>query len=128
TGAADRVSRAGSALEASPGGRRRRGPGRRGGLRAAERAGARAGSRPGYGGSRAVRTERIMDQLLILAVAGVGVWALRASAIVFAGGRTPSETTMRTLDYARHAVLAALVASAVAGGEGMAGLVAPSPQ
>ena len=69
-----------------------------------------------------------MDQLLILAVAGVGVWALRASAIVFAGGRTPSETTMRTLAYARHAVLAALVASAVAGGQGMGGLVAPTPQ
>lgn len=69
-----------------------------------------------------------MSDLLVFAAAGAGLWALRASAIVPAGGRVLPEPTTRALGYARHAVLAALITAAVAGGHGVGGLVTPSPQ
>jgi branched-subunit amino acid transport protein len=53
---------------------------------------------------------------------------MRASAIVLAGGRTLPPVMTQALAYAKHAVLAALVGGAVAGGEGLAVTVLPSPQ
>jgi branched-subunit amino acid transport protein len=63
-----------------------------------------------------------MTELLVLLAAGAGIWALRASAIVLARGRALPEPATRSLNYAKHAVLAALVASAVTGGRGLDGL------
>ncbi|MDA1062409.1 MAG: AzlD domain-containing protein, partial [Chloroflexi bacterium] len=69
-----------------------------------------------------------MNELVVLSVAGAGTSAMRASAIVLAGGRTLPEAATRALVYAKHVVLAALVASVVAGHEGVVVPCLPSPQ
>lgn len=58
-----------------------------------------------------------MSALLILTVAGIGAWGMRASAIVLAGGRTPPAAATRVLGYAKHAVLAGVVGAALAGAD-----------
>ncbi len=55
-----------------------------------------------------------MTELVILAVAGVGTWAMRASFIATAGGWQVPAAAQRALGHSRHAVLAALVATALA--------------
>jgi len=47
--------------------------------------------------------------VLILVAAGFVMWALRASAIVLAGGRPFPSLANRALGYGKHAVLAALL-------------------
>ena len=69
-----------------------------------------------------------MNELIILGAAGAATWAMRASAIVLVGGRTLPESVLRALVYAKHAVLAALVAAAVAGSEGISLSGGVSPQ
>jgi len=54
-----------------------------------------------------------VNELLVLFVAGMGMWAMRASAILLAQGRTLPESVTRALGYAKHAVLAALIGAAV---------------
>ena len=55
-----------------------------------------------------------MSELLILTIAGIGAWGMRASAIVLAGGRTLPDSAKRALAYAKHAVLAGVVGAALA--------------
>ena len=55
-----------------------------------------------------------MNELMILAVAGAGTWAMRASFIATAGGWQVPAAVERALGHSRHAVLAALVATALA--------------
>jgi branched-subunit amino acid transport protein len=56
-----------------------------------------------------------MFDLAIIALAGVATWTLRSSFIVLVGGRQLPPSTDEVLRQARPAVLAALVATAVAG-------------
>lgn len=69
-----------------------------------------------------------MTDLLILTIAGVSTWALRASFLAFAGERTLSPSYEQAFASARHAVLGALVVVAVAGPAGAEGLLVPSPR
>ncbi len=64
-----------------------------------------------------------MTDLLILAVAGLGAWGLRASAIVASGDRPLPDEATRALAYAKHAVLAALVGAALANSGGTLGAI-----
>ncbi|MEZ4502266.1 MAG: AzlD domain-containing protein [Dehalococcoidia bacterium] len=56
-----------------------------------------------------------MFDLIVIAMAGVATWTLRSSFIVLVGGRQLPASTDEVLRQARPAVLAALVATAVAG-------------
>jgi branched-subunit amino acid transport protein len=69
-----------------------------------------------------------MTELTILATAGALTWALRASFLALAGGRELPPALHETIGSARHAVLGALVALAVAGPRGAEAFAAPSPQ
>jgi branched-subunit amino acid transport protein len=66
-----------------------------------------------------------VNDLLVLAAAGLVTWSLRASAIVLVSGRTLPEGVTRTCGYARHAVLAALIVTAAAGSDAGPLLVTP---
>lgn len=61
-----------------------------------------------------------MNELLVLFVAGMGMWAMRASAILLAQGHTLPESATRALGYAKHGVLAALIGAAVTTHDGSA--------
>ena len=67
-----------------------------------------------------------MTELLILLIAGLGTWLVRASFALLPGRGMP-ELAMRGLQHARHAVFAALIAIALSGDEGAAAFVTPSP-
>ena len=54
-----------------------------------------------------------MREILILVAAGLGLWAMRASFIIFAAQMPLPEGTEQILNHARSAVLAALVATAM---------------
>jgi branched-subunit amino acid transport protein len=69
-----------------------------------------------------------MTQLLILSLAGATTWALRASFIALVGERTLPTAYQQMFASARHAVLGALVVTAVAGSAGAEGLLVPSPR
>jgi branched-subunit amino acid transport protein len=69
-----------------------------------------------------------MNDLLVLAAAGVGAWSMRASAIVLARGRTLPGGVTQALAYAKHAVLAGLVGAALATSASSATHVLLTPQ
>ncbi|MEE8422663.1 MAG: AzlD domain-containing protein [Dehalococcoidia bacterium] len=68
-----------------------------------------------------------MSELLILATGGAGTWALRASFLGLVGDRTLPPALDQAFASARHAVLGALVVTAVVGPAGVDGLLVPSP-
>jgi branched-subunit amino acid transport protein len=65
---------------------------------------------------------------MILLAAGVMTWALRASFIALVGDRALPAIYEQTFTSARHAVLGALVVTAVAGPAGAEAFAAPSPR
>ena len=69
-----------------------------------------------------------MTALLILSLAGASTWAMRASFMALLGGRTMPPIYQQGFESARHAVLGALVVTAVAGPAGAEGLLVPSPR
>ena len=69
-----------------------------------------------------------MTELLILAGGGVSTWALRASFITLLGERTLPPMLLQLFASARHAVLGALLVTAVVGPTDVEGLFVPSPR
>ena len=63
-----------------------------------------------------------MSDLLVLVVAGIGAWMMRASAIVLVGSRPVPDGATRVLAYAKHAVLAGVVGAALASTDGAGAL------
>lgn len=67
-----------------------------------------------------------MNEMVVLVAAGIITWSLRASAVVLVSGHTMPQGVTHACGYARHAVLSALVATAVTGGASTVwGVVSP---
>src|SRR5690606_37665711 len=69
-----------------------------------------------------------MEHLLIIAAAGALTWLLRASFITLGGSSELPAGTQHLLEYARPALLSALVATATIGSGGVAGGLVLAPR